>query len=372
MVIVRMKEGSYRNSNIELLRMIGMFFIVMGHFRHQADFNDLSLSVNSILISILGSGSRIAVNVFLIIGVWFMVDAKFSGRRIVVLWSQTAFYTYILTTLAILIGLPFTLKDIARGYMPFIGRALWFSSAYITLIFVSPFLDQVLSWRVKQQRLLLILSFAAICLVCTLPDRQDSYVCDTLWFWFVYLAVGYYKREVYEKQREKLEKWKWPSLITAGILYIGLGIAVHFGELYSKSNEMFGLLFTVADQYIGDIKTLPNVLCAFLFFHFTILCKERTNAVIQKIAAASFSVYIIHQTPAFGFFLLRRIYRAEVFKVLDWSVLYMIFVPVSLFAVVSVVDLGRKAIEKRWMRTKAFHKLADGIDAVYRKAEMIE
>jgi len=205
-----------RNSNIELLRIIAMLFIVMGHFNGQAGFNHFSLLPNSVLVTILGSGSRIAVNIFLIIGAWFMVDAKFSGKRIISIWSQVAFYTYILTTLMIILQVPVSMKDIFRGYLPFIGRGLWFASAYITLMLVAPFLNKVFSWKAGQQRLLLIISFAAICLVSTLPDTQEAYLCDSLWFWFVYLAIGYYKKEVFEKGRQSVEKWKWPSLVMGG------------------------------------------------------------------------------------------------------------------------------------------------------------
>ena len=37
-----------RNANIELLRIIAMLFIVMGHFNGQAGFNHFSLLPNSI------------------------------------------------------------------------------------------------------------------------------------------------------------------------------------------------------------------------------------------------------------------------------------------------------------------------------------
>ena len=372
MVFVTMRVGKNRNSNIELLRIVCMSFIVMGHFKLQGAFYIPSLSVNSFLITVLGSGSRIAVNIFLMIGVWFMVDADFSGKRIVALWSQTAFYTYFLTTFLILIGYTSNLKIIFRGYLPFICRGLWFTSAYLTLIFVSPFLRKVFFWNPHQQALFLVVLFSAVCLVSTLPESQTSYLCDSLWFWFVYLLIGYFKREVYGKHREQLEKWKWPCLIAGGILYMGLCIAFYFGELYGADNKVIGLLFGLAAQYLDDIKTLPNVLCAFLFFNFTILCKAQTNAVIQKIAAASFSVYIIHQSPDFGHFLMWNIYHSAAFRGLDWSVLYLIFVPLSLFAVVSVVDIGRKAIERRWMRSNLIRKITDAIDGVYRKAGMIE
>ena len=54
----------------------------MGHFVGQTNFNQDSTSVNGILITLLSCGARIFTNVFLIIGVWFMVDSRFGAKKI--------------------------------------------------------------------------------------------------------------------------------------------------------------------------------------------------------------------------------------------------------------------------------------------------
>lgn len=58
-----------RNSNIELRRIIAIFLLLWDISTDLVGVNHFSLLSNSILIIIYGA--------------WFMVDAKFSGKRII-------------------------------------------------------------------------------------------------------------------------------------------------------------------------------------------------------------------------------------------------------------------------------------------------
>ena len=55
-----------------------MLAIVSGHLLSQSSLAGVE-GTNHILAMLLGSGVRIGVNVFLLLGVWFMVDAKFKA-----------------------------------------------------------------------------------------------------------------------------------------------------------------------------------------------------------------------------------------------------------------------------------------------------
>lgn len=116
-----------RNSNIECLRIISMMMIVIGHYVSQNNIVTWNLSLNDGILWLLGSGSRIATNIFLIIGVYFMLDARFKAKRITSMYGQTVFYTYLLTVISLFISYSrISKKDILRGIAPFWGRALWF------------------------------------------------------------------------------------------------------------------------------------------------------------------------------------------------------------------------------------------------------
>ena len=71
-----------RNSYFELLRIVSMLAIVLAHISGQAFDRDLVPVSGDVFMHIIGYGSRIAVNLFLMTGVWFMVDSEFHGKRV--------------------------------------------------------------------------------------------------------------------------------------------------------------------------------------------------------------------------------------------------------------------------------------------------
>lgn len=77
-----------RRSGLELLRIIAMFLIVFGHFYGQSDvmrFIDPH-SATAVIVAILGNASRVSVNLFLIVAVWFMVGRDFKAERLIKTW----------------------------------------------------------------------------------------------------------------------------------------------------------------------------------------------------------------------------------------------------------------------------------------------
>lgn len=78
-----------RSSNFELLRIVLMLVIVLNHVAAQAFDRDVILLQNNVFLCVVGYGSRIAVNLFLMTGVWFMLDSEFQGKRVLKLYGFT-------------------------------------------------------------------------------------------------------------------------------------------------------------------------------------------------------------------------------------------------------------------------------------------
>ena len=120
-----------------------MIFIISGHMITQGmQINEYSQHVQAGLL-FFGSGSRVAVNIFLLIATWFMVDSKFNVEKIIKLYSELFFYTFFITFLMLFVEDNISIKMIIRGVMPFFGKALWFISAYISLLMLSPYLKNI-------------------------------------------------------------------------------------------------------------------------------------------------------------------------------------------------------------------------------------
>ena len=228
-----------------------MLAIVSGHLLTQSSLANVT-GTNHILAMLLGSGVRIGVNVFLILGVWFMVDAKFKAERIVRLYLEVFFYSVPITICMLLMGEAGGLRNVLQGLLPFFGRSVWFASAYISLIALSPFLNHFFSLPARMQRTLLAVLILLFCLVPTIPCSTPlDYLADFTWFCVVYLVIGIIKKE------NLLER------LCGAKRFLLAGCAVYLALVGMR---LVPTMQPVADYWIVNIKSLPNFLCAFLIF----------------------------------------------------------------------------------------------------------
>ena len=87
-----------RSSNLELLRIISMFLIVMHHYAVHGGFQLLEkdLSLNKIIIQILSGGGQLGVNLFILISGYFLIDSEFKINKLLKLIFETFFYSVII------------------------------------------------------------------------------------------------------------------------------------------------------------------------------------------------------------------------------------------------------------------------------------
>ena len=75
-----------RASNLELLRILCMLFIIGDHLTGQGGIADYSTLSSSFAFCLIGCGSRIACSIFVLIGSWFLCEQPFATRRPLSLW----------------------------------------------------------------------------------------------------------------------------------------------------------------------------------------------------------------------------------------------------------------------------------------------
>lgn len=348
-----------RESRWELMRIVAMLMIVSGHCLGQSGFYAQAAGWNAWMGAFVGSGSRIAVNVFLFLGCWFMVDAPFRARRVVRLYLEVWCYVAPITLVVVLLGFPVPLKDIVRGIFPFLGKTVWFASAYLALLLFSPWLQKILAWPRRSLRLLLFVGFALTSFwvtVYTFDRTEDQWLDILVWFSFSYLFVGYYKR--YLAQKIRIGKWKVLALTL--LLYV---------VLVGTSMTQTGLLHKLANAYLGDYKTIPNVLCAMGLFYFFQHTELGCNRVINWFAASAFAVYIIHQTPAFIPVLWKRIFQSEYWTMSSYSVGFGLLVVFTVYFGCTLIDHVRKTwVEPRLINNFLIEGVECWIDGIYADA----
>lgn len=327
-----MSTSDPRKSNLELLRILTILTIVIGHFISQSAICTNITGANAIAAGFLSSGVRISVNVFLLIGTWFMVDSRFRPERIVDLYLTVALYTVPITLVMLAAGRYGSTQNLIQGFLPFFGRPVWFATAYISLIALTPFLSKVLlldDKRLGKLSFILMFLFGA---TATVPCFTSiDFIADFSWFCVIYIWIGWAKRTGF------LERL--PRGLPAIILGVGTTLAL-------ASARFVPALAWGIQYWLDNIKTLPNFLAALLVFNGFRTLELGTSRTINTLAKSVFAVYIIHQVPAFREFEWNTLLHAEAISsaAVPFFVGGIIVAATAVFAAATIVDIIRNRL----------------------------
>lgn len=353
---------SKRNSNVELLRIIAMAIIVAGHLLSQG--GEINNFVNSIISIYLGSGARIAVNIFLFIGVYFMVDSKYKTARVLNLWGELFFYSILFTIIAVIIGHNISIKNLVKAILPFSTRALWFASSYIILLLLHPYLKKFFDLSKEKSKFLVVfLSFVMI-IMSTFSEKQADFITNTSWFLYIYLLIGWLKKytNIFNKRENWLQKY---GILFAIFIYLILTTTKSVSII--SGNGMIKSFSKLSAQYLSDIKSIPNFMCGFCLFVDVITHKPKHSKIINCIARPTFAVYIIHQTPAFFPILWKNILKTGLWFSTN-SIYFCIGIISSIaliFLVCGILDYYRqKLVEPRFQKSTLYNQIMIKCDSI--------
>lgn len=361
-----------RSSNLELLRLLAMFCIVANHLVGQGDVLRDASGVNFLFSFFVGNAARISVNVFLIIGCWFMADASFRGSRFVKLWLEELFYTVILTLLMVC----FYPADVRPNYViaaffPVFGYNHWFISGYLVLILLSPFLKKLLEMRAERLKKLVLLLFAFTCIWSSVRPFENETMDTLVWFCSMFVFAGWYKKQVCrggDPGREKSgsgSRGGWLYLFAAAAGYFLLCLLAVRPKLGPCGTAMYAA-GVLADQFLQDYKALPNLLIAFCVFRFFLGLEIGSRRWINFFSTSTLAVYIVHQVPVFTLFLWKQLVRIP--DHLDspaWPA-YMVGAILYMFLAITLLDKVREELlEKPLMKSGPVQKACRILEAFY-------
>ena len=356
-----------RQSNFELLRLLAMLAIVSGHLFTQGHLIAHAAPGTLLACLLLGSGARVATNLFVLLGCWFLAGATAPGapafapgRRWLRLHFAVFCWTAPLTILALALGAQPGLKDAARGFVPYLGRPLWFASAWLSLLLAVPFLRHAFALGARRLGAFVGVGFLVFCVQSTIADVREGYLVDTLWFFWVYLAVGWLRLH----GARVLARIPAAAALAAGCaLYAALVLPDWWARTHLGAVAAAQGVHDLVQRFLDDLKTAPNFFCALAFFVFFAKLRLRPNRFVNALARPALAVYVAHQTPAFWPLLWTRIVRTPAWWGLWWTPLAAVAVALAVYAAVALPELARlRWLEPRWTRSRPFACLAAAID----------
>ena len=359
--------GKPRQSSFELLRLLSMLAIVAGHLFTEGHLIAHATPGTLLPCLLLGSGARVATNLFVLLGCWFLVGSTLPGapdfapgRRWWRLHFTVLCWAAPLTVAALATGAHPGLKDALRGFLPFVGRPLWFASAWMSLLLLVPFLRHALALPARRLGALVAVGGLILVFNSTLADFREGYLTDTFWFVWAYLFLGWFRLCA----PARLQRVPAAAALAAGLaLYAALVLPEWWARAHIASHPAAPAVHALAQRFLDDLKSAPNFLCAFALFLFFARIDLGSVRWINAAARPAFAVYVAHQTPAFWPVLWPRIVRTPEWWGQAWTPLAAIGATLAVYAAVALVETARlRLLEPRWTRTRAFAALARAVD----------
>lgn len=280
-----------RQSNIELLRIIAMFLVLLVH----ADFYSLGVvTPQDIRVSPLDSVLKVffeaisinCVDIFVLISGWFGIHASFKGGCKFIF--QCFFFLSLIYAATLLLGISKVNVETIK-YLFVATKWNWFIKAYLLLYILSPVLNAFVEQASKRQ-------FATILLL--------FYAFQFFYGWIFTSATGYI-----------VDGYSISS-------FIGLYLLARYVKKYSSYQKKitisccwlicFGMFCMITGLYV--IPSFFNVDITFMGGHFlsyisptTIACSLLMIVAFSKmhiqsefvnyVARSSFAVFLLHTNP---------------------------------------------------------------------------
>lgn len=280
-----------RNAAFELLRIAAMLMIVGHHLVYYSGLLNIEPGANRYFAQLLNMGGKLGVNLYVMIGAWFMSEQEYRLKRTARIWLQTLTTGLLILAAVCLIwgadsvgNMP---KSIRYALLPFSQGGYWFAGAYMVLTMLSPFLN-VLLRSVKRQGIDMMLGVLlfSISLLPTVFIGKTSFFTPVFWFVCLYLLIGRLKRWPVRTLR------RWGGRMAAiGIGWIFLS-TLAFGWL----GERYAVLGNNVNYFGHRMETLPMLLASLGLFMLAVRQKPFSNRGVEYVGRLCFGVYLLHDS----------------------------------------------------------------------------
>lgn len=350
-------KNKIRESNFELLRIVAMFIIIMSHCDEIFGLSTLymnTLGANKIITDLLHIGGQIGVGCFLLISAYFLVDQKFSLKRLLRVIGEVLFYNITIYLIWLIkhsingdLVKNIAIEKAVYSFLPITFTQYWFVTAYIILIILAPFLNKLIDALSKKdfQILLAILIVVFVILGGAFPKGKfiTTKVMNGMFDGRIYPVFIYYFIGAYIKRfRTERKNNAWVHLIISLIAYLLLfGVCYLMTYIGIKENNKTAL----NNMYFYRNLNSPFVviICIELFLCFLEI-KIKPNKFINIIASSTFGIYLIHNNRIMLAEVLPRIF--PIYKVTNSLIIfaYSIAAVLTIFITCCLIDLLRKYI----------------------------
>lgn len=331
-----MSAKSERNSNIELLRVLVMLFIIGGHVvrfgTSTLSSYDTSLwygGVDYAIGNFIYDICIVAVNVFVLISGYFGI--RFNLSKVIRIELQVLFYSLVLLCIGLSVG-GVKLLQIPSYLLPTLSSKWWFITTYIVLCLLSPLLNSIVEHASKQQLKVIVSGgfvlfyvWATISYTFNFKQLVPDFGGNIINFVVLYFT-GRYIRLYYKKRRS-------PYIYLSGFILITL--AMYATQLCISNILGFSFVSFANDD---SLFVFASAVCLFLAF----MRMSFNSKAINQIASYALAVYMIHMNNIAMPFIINWFGIKELHGV---HIIYAsIYIPLIVYLACALVEMVRRLL----------------------------
>lgn len=293
--------GPKRMANLELLRLTAMLLVVILHVLGKGvglvTLTNEQLYGAGYLAWAMEALAIVAVNVYMLMSGYFLIESSFKVKRLFELLLQVWFYSIGIGLIAAAFGyLPegsFGIHYLLMLFFPISMNHYWFMTAYIFMYVFTPLLAAGIKQLDKKQMqmviVLLVVFFSAVKSVVPSRIETDMQGYDCIWYICIFVIAAYIRRFgiLFFKN------------ITRSILIYVLAAGCIFGatmilRLVYLQTERLDTILTVCYNYNHLLVLAASIAFFYIFIHIRIP-DGAFSQFVCRIAPYTLGVYLWHE-----------------------------------------------------------------------------
>ena len=289
-----------RNVGIDVLRVVSMFLIIIGHILIQGGvlsaYLNEGIQVGYYFFNTIGILACCGVNCFALVSGYVGWQNTFKLEKIIKLWANVVFWSVGVSLILFIYNKEFfSVKEAISMFLPLIRGRYWFFNAYFVVFMFSPLLNHLIRTLPKRtfQYFLLTVGFV-FCVIPFLALGNDVLRIQSgyefSWLMVMYLAGGYFSKYPVTIKKPYKCIVAFFGLAILNLIY-KYGIELVTAKLFGDPSH--GDIFV---SYTSPV-VVGEAICLLLYFSNLKIKNKKLIKTISFVTPAIFSVYIIHVHP---------------------------------------------------------------------------
>lgn len=291
---------SKRQANFELLRIVAMLMIIVLHYLNKGELlTDYTTdrTVINYAAHLAEAFCIVAVNCYVLLAGYFLVESAWKPGRVVSLAGQILFYSVLIPVVLICAGVTpageLSVYDWLNYVLPVETEHYWFATSYVIMYLFAPFLAAGVR-KMEKKTLQIILFFLLLYYsvwksILPAALATDRFGYDYGWFLCLFLAAAYirlYGLPVLEKKRN--------AALLYGLMCLGIFLLTAAAAVLADRIPPMLYYMDMPTTY-NHILCLLGAVALFMLFKNIKIPEGRRAEIIRRTAPYTFGVYLLHE-----------------------------------------------------------------------------